>query len=477
MNRRVNKLLLVALAVLMWFACGRTQRALNRDRAALGLTMNSPLENAPPVLAFTTVALGGFRGLIANVLWVRANELQQEGKYFELVQLADWITKLQPRSPAVWRYQAWNMTYNVAVKFKDPEDRWRWVRRGIELLRDEGLAYNPRSAELYQELGWFYQNKLGYVLDDTHRYYRQQWSLEMMRLFGVESEDYSTLVDPKTEDDRRRAGILREQYKLDPQRMKAINERFGPLDWRLPETHAIYWAVTGLERCPPNSQLALRRVIWQSMQIAFLRGRLVPVTAMKRFELAANLPLLSKANAIYEQLQAEMPEEKDAMRWGHINFLREAIFLLFVNNRLSEAQAWYQKLGRGYPDAIPDGQTLEQFALKRYEDRLQGASLDRIRATIDGLIRSGYTSLAIGEEDESVGAMHMAQLLWQRHQTKFADQLERMSLPPFPFMKKDVLDGLLAPQKWNSQLQAQLRSALNLPAGTNAPPAVPTPQP
>ena len=39
-----------------------------------------PLENAPPMLAFTTVALGGFRGLISNALWMRANELQQEGR-------------------------------------------------------------------------------------------------------------------------------------------------------------------------------------------------------------------------------------------------------------------------------------------------------------------------------------------------------------------------------------------------------------
>ena len=34
-------------------------------------TRLTALENAPPMLAFTTVALGGFRGLIANALWVR----------------------------------------------------------------------------------------------------------------------------------------------------------------------------------------------------------------------------------------------------------------------------------------------------------------------------------------------------------------------------------------------------------------------
>src|SRR2546426_7953234 len=46
----------------------------------------------------------------------------------------------------VWRYQAWNMAFNISVKFRDPADRWRWVSRGIELLRDE------RSEEHTSEL-------------------------------------------------------------------------------------------------------------------------------------------------------------------------------------------------------------------------------------------------------------------------------------------------------------------------------------
>ena len=55
-------------------------RGLNAERAALGLTRLKPLDNAPPMLAFTTVALGGFRGLIANYLWLRANQMQEQGR-------------------------------------------------------------------------------------------------------------------------------------------------------------------------------------------------------------------------------------------------------------------------------------------------------------------------------------------------------------------------------------------------------------
>src|SRR5580765_489839 len=131
MNPKPKKILLLGAAVVLLFSVSRIQNSLNSDRDKLGLTRIQPLENAPPVLAFTTVALGGFRGLISNALWIRASDLQDEDKFFEMAQLADWITKLEPTFVQVWLVQAWNMAYNISVKFKDYPDRWRWVKRGF----------------------------------------------------------------------------------------------------------------------------------------------------------------------------------------------------------------------------------------------------------------------------------------------------------------------------------------------------------
>ena len=160
-NPKIRKILSLGLILAFLVGGAVSQRRLNQGRAELGLTRLAPLENAPPVLAFTTVALGGFRGLIANMLWVRAVDLQDAGKYFEMVQLADWITKLQPHFATIWLNQAWNMSYNISVKFQSPKDRWQWVRRGIELLRDEGLRYNPQETLIYRELAWQFQHKMG----------------------------------------------------------------------------------------------------------------------------------------------------------------------------------------------------------------------------------------------------------------------------------------------------------------------------
>ena len=68
MSAKLRSLLLLLLIGVLLAGVGWLQQSLNRDRDLLGLTRAEPLENAPPVLAFTTVALGGFRGLISNAL-------------------------------------------------------------------------------------------------------------------------------------------------------------------------------------------------------------------------------------------------------------------------------------------------------------------------------------------------------------------------------------------------------------------------
>src|SRR5438093_3512585 len=230
MTARMKKAILCLLAAALLASVSFVQKSLNHDREKLGLTRVTPLENAPPVLAFTTVALGGFRGLISNALWIRAMDLQDEDKFFEMAQLADWITKLEPHFVQVWLNQAWNMAYNISVKFKDFPDRWRWVQRGIALLRDDGLRFNPNEVLIYRELAWFFQHKMGQNLDDANMYYKQEWLKEMATVFGKQTPNLDELIHPQTDDARQRLMLLTNKYKMDPDAMKADDARYGPLE-------------------------------------------------------------------------------------------------------------------------------------------------------------------------------------------------------------------------------------------------------
>jgi hypothetical protein len=476
---------MLALLVSVFFS----QRYLNKQREVLGLTRVTPLENAPPLLAFTTKALGGFRGLIANALWIRASELQEQGKYFEMVQLADWITKLEPHLPAVWVHLAWNMSYNISIKFNDYADRWMWVERGITLLRDEGLKYNPKEPNIYRELAWHFQHKLGHYLDDAHQYYKTQWAREMNDVLGRGRPNWDDLIHPKTPEQRQRVQVLREKYKLDPEWMKRVDEHYGPLEWHLPDAHAIYWATRGLELSKDHvlrkeEFVGLRRVIFQSLQLAFMRGRLIyPDKAGTDFVYGPNLDIVKQTSDAYiEQAELE-PDKHDNILNAHKNFLGTAVYHLYTHNRRQAALQWLNELKTRYPKAVPPDVTLDDYALSRIQEDVGETDPNRVKTIIMGALQTAFMNESLGdEESHNVGVNHenFARRLWQRYMTQvlpYDKDKGRVTLPPFDVIQEEVLKDMLNPESGlDPLLAAQLRTVKNLPPDygipdTNAPPA------
>ncbi len=495
MKPKLKKFLLLALAAILLAGVSQVQSRLNIDREVLGLTRVQPLENAPPVLAFTTVALGGFRGLISNALWIRANDLQEDDKYFEMAQLADWITALEPHFVQVWLVQSWNMAYNISVKFKDYPDRWRWLERGIELLRDKGLQYNPNETLIYRELAWFFQHKIGQTLDDANMYYKQEWANEMAVVFDKKTPNLDELIHPQTADQKERARLLREKYKMDPEFMKEVDERYGPLEWRLPEAHAIYWAALGLKKAQenpskikPDDLITLRRVIYQSMLLSFQRGRLIANPYIKQFELGPNLDIVPKVSAAYEQAAEEDHNNHDHILTAHRNFLRDAVYFLYVNNRLPDAARWYKYLGEKYPNKLliegqtnsyPANLTLVDYAVSKVqEDVNETMAPDRIKAIIEGLLSKAYTSMALGQDEPAAGYAKLAENVRTTYASKTRFRKESIPMAPIEDIKHDVVQRLLDPAYgWPPEMRDILRTKLQLgpesaavPATTNAVP-------
>ena len=502
MSIRAKQILLLGLAVVLVTASGQMQKALNRDREQLGLTRMAALDNAPPVLAFTTVALGGFRGLIANALWIRANDLQNDDKFFEAAQLATWITDLEPSFTQVWLFQGWNMAYNISVKFKDFADRWRWVEHGIQLLRDDGLRYNPNDILIHRELAWFFQHKMGQNLDDANAYYKQQWAAEMEPFFGVNGTNFSDLINPPTAAARTNALVLRTQYKMDPVFAQKINAQYGPLDWRLPEAQAIYWAAAGLQKARENPDkvkaddlITLRRIIYQSMLQAFHHGRIINDPFAKTTSLEPNLDLVPRVNDAYETLMQEDEKNRDHIATAHRNFLKDAVYFLYENNRVADAARWYKLLGEKYPgktildndtNSFPSNLTLDEFAVARVQSEIGDTSQERITGVIEGLIARSYYELAIGQDDRSVGFRLLSQKVYEKYQrniSKMASNIARVGLPPYDVLNRTVLNRLLdAQQGMPYPMRAVVRTQLGLPAemsATNAPSTtvVPVPAP
>ena len=188
-------------------------------------------------------ALGGLRSLAAEIVWFRADRLQEEGKYVELSQLASTLAFLEPHESEVWSYAAWNLAYNISIMMPTHADRWRWVDAAIKLLRDEGLRLNPADPDLCRELAWLFQIKIGGNIDDASALYRSKWK-EIVD-GAINADSFQSLG-------------------MDSERMKKLEKRYGISDWTQPIASAIYWADLGLEKATGQTKAFLKEILRQS---------------------------------------------------------------------------------------------------------------------------------------------------------------------------------------------------------------------
>lgn len=288
--------------------------------------------NVPPALTFILAGLGGFRGLASEVLWFRAERLQDEGRYMELVQLSDWLTRLDPHAAEAWIYNAWNLTYNISVMMIRPEDRLRWVKNGISLLRDDSLRFNPREGKLYRELAWMYLNKIGDSLDNCHLAYKRDLAMTVAPCLDSNG---SVLLSA---DARAKLAALH----LDADFMAELEKRYGSLDWRIAESHALYWASRGLPYTKGNERLMTRRIIYQSLMLSIFHGRLACEPDAHAWRTARNLPLaLPAANEMASTL-AEFPSRN--MSRVYLRFLASLAAIEKHEGSEMLAQLFYKRL-------------------------------------------------------------------------------------------------------------------------------------
>jgi hypothetical protein len=232
-----NKILLAALAAFLAILSVCLQFALRAARPA----------SAPAMTEGALAAFGGLRSIVAEVVWFRADRLQDEGRYVELAQLASTLSYLEPHTPEVWSYAAWNLAYNISIMMPTYEDRWRWVYAAICLIRDKGLVLNPTESELYRELAWLFELKLGTNLDMAAPVYRAKWR--------------ETVEDVA----RRNAW---EELRMDKKVMDEVTKAYDMSDVADPMFSAVYWAHIGRVVSKKKEDFAfLNEIIRQSRAI------------------------------------------------------------------------------------------------------------------------------------------------------------------------------------------------------------------
>jgi hypothetical protein len=178
MSRRLGVgayLLSAAALLLLSWPVERHIQTLREQKNADGYSLAcfAPSGQRPTVEALATSCLGGFRGIIADFLWLKAIKAKEERRHYEVVVLLDAILEMQPHFISVWELQANGLVFDFGstVINYDPEEAYKWIRRGIEIL-EEGARKNPTSYRLHFYMAHYYIRKLSPLSSDKKTWKR-----------------------------------------------------------------------------------------------------------------------------------------------------------------------------------------------------------------------------------------------------------------------------------------------------------------
>ena len=485
---------------------------------------NEATEGDPPEVA-AGIAMGAFRGLFVNFLWLRANDLKEDGKFHESVELAKAITKLQPRFPRVWVFHAWNLAYNISVATQTPEERYNWVSAGISLLREEGIPANPNDLTLHRELAWFFLHKVGGYTDDSNQYYKrklaQEWTailgdpprpigtrdeaialyaewlrpvaeapdtleelvaadatvaelIESLRAdvavepgrdlllrhiyhlklaestlrerftnaFGPRSTAMQALIDdPKYTEAwgallaHVRKRVLLDEYNMNPLAMIRFTEKFGPLDWRHPGAHAVYWSHRGVERALTRYEdyneknfdfTNADRITMQAIQSLWRTGDVY----FNYFDFTAGLRGYYQGipNPYFVQSYGDMADEIEARGGifesdqrvhrsyasGYENFLADAIIFFYRRGQRDRSEYWLaeyrnfenQNMNDSFGMIERRAKTLDEFVQENLIDRF--ASPNVAVQEVFGSLQGAYAAMLQGDTQTFEGQFEYA---------------------------------------------------------------------
>lgn len=105
------------------------------------------------------VALGGLRGVAADLLYLKADEFWQEKKWKEMLPLYRAITVLQPHYVDFWSNAGFHLAWNLSFASETQQEKEKYMREGIEFFK-EGIIYNPDVYKLYFDIAFTYDHKL-----------------------------------------------------------------------------------------------------------------------------------------------------------------------------------------------------------------------------------------------------------------------------------------------------------------------------
>jgi hypothetical protein len=148
-NYGIAGALLVALVLVQHFGLERTAEKKLEDKYSK--VSELPASSVLPSY-IASLFLGSFRAIVVDALWIEMRRMrEEEHRYFETVEIMNFIAVLQPRNPEVWAQQAQDAGWNIANGIRDKTRKWEWIREAVKTL-DKGRRQLPDNPYLKFEM-------------------------------------------------------------------------------------------------------------------------------------------------------------------------------------------------------------------------------------------------------------------------------------------------------------------------------------
>jgi hypothetical protein len=231
-----------------------------------------------------------------------------------------------------------------------------------------------------------------------------------------------------------RSKLLRERYHMSPSDMVRFTRKYGPMDWRHPSAHAVYWSVKGVEgglsRVDGKNKrdydfINTDRMTVQAVQELFRSGELFFDFLATRTRIDApdgaaapptwqGMPNVHFADSYGEILYeladrswADIQSDRGFRPYlnGYENFLRDVVCFYYRRGEREVAERWRTKLrtmpGRNVNDPgwiSESALNLDEWVQRELNDRFTSPYV--AMAQISGALVSAYASgLLAGDDD------------------------------------------------------------------------------
>ncbi len=187
----------------------------------------------PAVIA----ALGGFRSVAADLLWLKVDSVWEGGSWWAMLPLLNAVVQLDPHFELAWKVYGWHCAYNLNAESKTAIDRNYWLQKGIEIL-EQAVEANPHSWEMRWELAWTLYDRAHELRRAAEMFYQTSKLPEAPAyVFRFCYRPYEKLLD--------REGIFRglkyakQHYTNDKKHQFLVNRdtNFWRTHWDDPYTH------------------------------------------------------------------------------------------------------------------------------------------------------------------------------------------------------------------------------------------------